>query len=1565
MKPKYTLVFLRISRRKSLPVVMSLTLALALSGYKAKAADGSWTLNNNGDWATAANWQGGVIANDAGFTATFDIDITADRTISVNSLRTIGNLVFRDTASASHAYIIGGSNLLNLDDGANKPTFSVNPRAGNQIIARVDRSINTSSGFEVVAPNGPASMALGNIANSFGGSVQIKSGALLRVDNGSSLGNKDPLTTVATGTGEPSVVDFTQIEAGGTLNLNAQNLTNEYVKVGGTGWDGNGAIINTGAGQINALQQVELTGNVTFGGANRWDIRSTGSAGRLFQNGFTITKTGASQVSLVNTTIVGGGDIVINQGSFGVEVGSVFEGPGTVTVNSGGTFLLWENNNTMTRAVNLNGGALTHASGATATYGGDITLSAPVSPINPGGTLNLNGAVGGTGALNKLGTGTLALNGPITYAGATTIAGGTLILGSAPLLSADLTIASGAQLNASLLAAPQTITNSLVFGRENGATGTDISGSVIIDSGADVRIASSILSGGIASQTTATVTGNLTLNGGGVVTMDVDGETGNLGDLISVDGNLTLAGSTEINITPTTGVFLAGTVPLMTCSGTLTGSAANLSLSGLPGTTRQSFALSTTALPNNVSLAITGNAGDLQWTGSGGSTWDLNSAANFTNGGPSSTFMNLDSVTFSSGPATVSLSGTLEPGMITVDTTTQDFTFTGTGIISGAAGLEKIGEGTLTISGTGHDFIGPVTVVGGVLSVPTLGNIGQPSPLGAGNNLMLDGGTLSFTGPSETTDRTLTVGSFGGTIDIATAGSVLSLSGTAPVNSLGGDLHVSGPGALRFFQNDANLTVAANFAGTGTVRLNPRAAGGTAIPREVILSGSSPNFAGTFILESAPGSSWRIQGASGIPSKLGTADIMIEPGAQLWANGAAATLTNEVTIRGNGMVEDASGSTLGAIRMDGSGGLSNTTLTVAGAAKLGSSSTGLLSNVTIKGATAGGGDDILTFNGSNFGFAENIIFTGTMDSSTLDKVIVGAGGTSLNPKALQVGDGTVAGNLGTVPIQLGTNAQPSVLRFHQPPGEYILPNTITVTGTASEIHANTGTTLPTDRGLVIGSGQNLNIALLSVGSGAGTAPATSKLTVEAGATITTQQYNLADAASRAGAVDQTGGNITVNTGGMRIGHWATNSSVYTMTGGSLTLTANPAGNPSATSEQAGGIYLGVDGTGTFVQNGGSVSTKFVVLDNRADTAGVDTLTLNGGTMTLTSTWGMVQRNATTAVNFGGGTVIAGANLPLDVAPVLASSTVSTINTSGFTVTAPRAFTGAGGLSVLGGGTLSISGVSSFNGPLTLSGNTTLTGGGTAGGGTATVQSGSTVKPTGTMGFAGNLTLETGSTLDIPITGATAAGRVNVTGALATNGTIKVSLSGYTPAGGEVYNIADFASRTGTPVFDFTAAILPGGLSWNTSSFAVDGTIRIEGGSAYASFEATHGIGGAGGTVDSDGDGLRNGIEFVIGGDPSGPGSNSSSLAPTSTMDATHLIFVFRRTDVSVGSNPRVEYNTGLAGVWTTAVNGQPGATPVVISVVDGGATDTVTVRIPRALASPGTKLFARLAVDTP
>ena len=117
--------------------------------------------------------------------------------------------------------------------------------------------------------------------------------------------------------------------------------------------------------------------------------------------------------------------------------------------------------------------------------------------------------------------------------------------------------------------------------------------------------------------------------------------------------------------------------------------------------------------------------------------------------------------------------------------------------------------------------------------------------------------------------------------------------------------------------------------------------------------------------------------------------------------------------------------------------------------------------------------------------------------------------------------------------------------------------------------------------------------------------------------------------------------------------------------------------------------------------------------------------------------------------------------------------------------------------------------------------------------------------------------------------------------------------------------------------------------------------------------------------DFDGGGLETGIEWVVGGDPTN-GSDDAGFTPTlNNTDPNHFIFTFQRRD-DANSDPQtsiaVEYGSSLApNDWTTASHGVNGIT-IDASVVPAPGFHTVVVSIPKTLAGPGGKLFARLNV---
>ena len=89
-----------------------------------------------------------------------------------------------------------------------------------------------------------------------------------------------------------------------------------------------------------------------------------------------------------------------------------------------------------------------------------------------------------------------------------------------------------------------------------------------------------------------------------------------------------------------------------------------------------------------------------------------------------------------------------------------DVTIGGKGYISGAASLNKAGQGTLTIL-SDQQYDGATVLHGGVYEFASLKNGGQPSGLGQSQefaqNWIMDGGTYRYTGPTTTTDRSATL----------------------------------------------------------------------------------------------------------------------------------------------------------------------------------------------------------------------------------------------------------------------------------------------------------------------------------------------------------------------------------------------------------------------------------------------------------------------------------------------------------------------------------------------------------------------------------------------------------------------------------------------------------------------------------------------------------------------------------------------------------------------------------------------------------------------------------------
>ncbi len=175
------------------------------------------------------------------------------------------------------------------------------------------------------------------------------------------------------------------------------------------------------------------------------------------------------------------------------------------------------------------------------------------------------------------------------------------------------------------------------------------------------------------------------------------------------------------------------------------------------------------------------------------------------------------------------------------------------------------------------------------------------------------------------------------------------------------------------------------------------------------------------------------------------------------------------------------------------------------------------------------------------------------------------------------------------------------------------------------------------------------------------------------------------------------------------------------------------------------------------------------------------------------------------------------------------------------------------------------------------------------------------------------------------------------------------LSGFDPAD---FTIDDSAFKTAAGAYG----------DWSVQANGNDIELVYTAGVAtpYESWAAVQGFapGEDGIDFDADGDGLANGIEFVVGGEPTG--TNDADKLPSATLTNDDLVFTFRQTAAAAGSGVTAEYGSSLAG-WTTAQDGVNGVT-IAAGPDDTDGTPTVVVTLPRSLAPDG-KFFVRLKLD--
>jgi autotransporter-associated beta strand protein len=576
-------------------------------------------------------------------------------------------------------------------------------------------------------------------------------------------------TTISAGTLFTNVANAlptaTALTVNGTLNTNNHSQTVASL----TDLTG-GGVVTMGTGALTVGDSTSTTFAGVVGGSGAFTKQGTGI----------LTLSGTAANTLSGAFNVNDGVVVLNKtaGVSATGTGALTIGDGAGAANSAVVQLAQSNQidsgNTVVTInadgrLDLNGNAQTIGSlaGSGTVYLGAGSLTTGGSGTNT----SYSGQISGSGSLTKTGAGTFTLSGNNSFTGAANVNQGIV------------------QVNSS---------NALGTG-----AATVVAGAAIELQGPSVTLGNSTLAINAAGQ-------------------------GSNGAIRNISGNnyinsaITLQSASTINVT-TGNLYLAGGVATngytLTTTGSGTGNAiATGAITGTGGINKVgigTLVLSNTGNTYSGTTAIT--AGSVQI--------GANNAGPASSAVTISTGAMLDVNNYTAAVGSLAGSGTVTLGNGTLTAGGDNTSTTFSGAISGAGGgFTKAGSGTLILSGT-NTYTGATTVNAGTLQ------LGANNVLASSTAVTINGGTLDVNSRTQTISSlagasgTLSIAaggvltiassaSFGGSVTVSGASSVLDLSSTA--NSSIGSLTLGAGSTLKLGDNSLSLTTL-NITGASTI----------------------------------------------------------------------------------------------------------------------------------------------------------------------------------------------------------------------------------------------------------------------------------------------------------------------------------------------------------------------------------------------------------------------------------------------------------------------------------------------------------------------------------------------------------------------------------------------------------------------------------------------------------------------------------------------------------------------------------------------------------------------------
>jgi len=799
---------------------LALTAPVTADGMKITTA-GTITLGANNFTVNGAN--GGILA-----TAVATIDTTGGGTLSAGS----GNELI---LGGNSTLTIAGTNLIGANSGsltkigANTVVISgANSYTGGTFIdagtVTVDNNTSLGTG-PIVFGGGTLNVgAVATVANPIivtadTSSTATPSGFALTL-TGALTGSGDLLLNTGGGNYTGGMTgDFSQFT--GTLVINTTNNGSNQ----NLGTNSSASQDNLGQGTLQLVggvasnRRLGLQGNFQIGALESAPgqgtfIGSTLEVGALGANTYfggggtngnttVITKVGTGSLTLNdNAVMVGTINLAANNGALVIDETNITTPTGLFTGSlnvGGGTLTLLEKAGTATSqaltstTINAGNSAITASQN-----GGSAGVLLQLGAItrNAGGAVNFVNPSGTLGATNGITTTTANSAGGILGGYATV--GGTAYAVS----GASATVPVSALSTYTQTWSTGSVADTTTTDNDTESGSVSLSGASTINSLTINDPANDTLTLGANNLTFSGAAGGLLYagngSGGGSYTIGSVGDSGILG----------AGAANEFIVNVNSGATLTVNNPII-------GSGAGFLTTAGGGTLVLTATSSYTGANflNGGTLIISADA-DLG-TNSGAAALALNAATLKLAGGYASTlFSNNAGIKLGNNGGTINTNGNSVTygGVITGGVVNSSSANT-----AGGFSFTKAGSGTLTLTGT-NTYGGATIINGGVLSINSLANEtangGVTSSIGESPNtapyLVLNGGTLQYTGTAASTDRQFTLGVNGGGIDSSGSGPIAWNGNTGSAGTAVNAVAISGAGS-RTFTLTGNNTGANTF----------------------------------------------------------------------------------------------------------------------------------------------------------------------------------------------------------------------------------------------------------------------------------------------------------------------------------------------------------------------------------------------------------------------------------------------------------------------------------------------------------------------------------------------------------------------------------------------------------------------------------------------------------------------------------------------------------------------------------------------------------------------------------